>query len=239
MKALILNSGMGTRMGDLVRNHPKCMTQLQKGETILSRQLKLLARQGIRDVVITTGKFHEVLMEYCRRLATGLSYTFIHNPVYEQTNYIYSIELAKKYLQQELIFFHGDLVFSEKVLSSAVKTPRSCMAISSTSPLPQKDFKAVVERGCIRRIGTDLFDDAFAAQPLYHLKKEDWLLWLDRMSDFCARGNRTCYAEDAFNEISDQCRLFPLDVKEELCCEVDTPEDLKKVKSMLEKEENR
>ena len=50
MKALILNSGMGKRMGVLTSEHPKCMTELLHGETILSRQLRLLEEQGIRQI---------------------------------------------------------------------------------------------------------------------------------------------------------------------------------------------
>ncbi len=57
MKALILNSGMGTRMGELTSKYPKCMSELTIDETILGRQLSLLAAHGIHDVVITTGFF--------------------------------------------------------------------------------------------------------------------------------------------------------------------------------------
>ena len=64
MKALILNSGMGTRMGVLTSEHPKCMTEISTKETILSRQLKLLAEAGINEVVITTGYFDKVLIGY-------------------------------------------------------------------------------------------------------------------------------------------------------------------------------
>lgn len=37
MKALILNSGLGSRMGVYTKEHPKCMTDLVGEETILSR----------------------------------------------------------------------------------------------------------------------------------------------------------------------------------------------------------
>ena len=57
MKALILNSGMGRRMGALTSEHPKCMTELLDDETILSRQVKQRAAKGVRDIVITTGLF--------------------------------------------------------------------------------------------------------------------------------------------------------------------------------------
>ena len=64
MKALILNSGLGHRMGVLTSEHPKCMTEISATETILSRQLHLLADAGIEEVVMTTGYFHEVLERY-------------------------------------------------------------------------------------------------------------------------------------------------------------------------------
>ena len=55
MKALILNSGLGHRMGVLTSEHPKCMTEISKTETILSRQLKLLADAGIREEIESLG----------------------------------------------------------------------------------------------------------------------------------------------------------------------------------------
>ena len=55
MKALILNSGLGSRMGVLTSEHPKCMTEISGRETILSRQLRQVADAGISEVVITTG----------------------------------------------------------------------------------------------------------------------------------------------------------------------------------------
>ena len=65
MKALILNSGLGSRMGVLTAEHPKCMTEISARETILSRQLKLVVDAGIQDVVITTGYYDSVLVNYC------------------------------------------------------------------------------------------------------------------------------------------------------------------------------
>ena len=233
MKALILNSGMGKRMGVLTSHHPKCMTELLDGETILSRQLKLLQHQGMKEIVITTGLFDQVLVDYCHSLGLDLTYTFVNNPVYDKTNYIYSIELAKDALDDELVLMHGDLVFSEQVLTEILHSGNSCMTVSSTVPLPEKDFKAVVNGGRICKVGVEFFESAVTAQPLYHLKKEDWKIWLDRISEFCARGERSCYAENAFNQVSDQCRILPLDVKDNMCCEIDTPEDLVTVKNML------
>ena len=145
MKALILNSGLGSRMGVLTSEHPKCMTEISPRETILSRQLRQLSDAGIRQVVITTGYYDEVLVNYCRALDLPLDFTFVKNPVYDQTNYIYSIYCAREYLDDDIVLMHGDLVFENEVFDRVLASEASCMTVSSTLPLPEKDFKAQVK----------------------------------------------------------------------------------------------
>ena len=240
MKALILNSGMGSRMGVLTSEHPKCMTEISGRETILSRQLSQIADQGIEEVVMTTGRHDQVLTEYCKSLDLPLTYTFVKNPVYDKTNYIYSIYCAREALaEDDILLMHGDLVFENMVLDQVIESKESCMTVSTTLPLPEKDFKAVVHDNQIEKVGIEFFEDALSAQPLYHLKKEDWKIWLDRIETFCEREETSCYAENAFNEVSDQCLIRPLDVEDSLCAEIDNPEDLKQVSGMLKEVENR
>ena len=233
MIALILNSGLGHRMGDITKSHPKCMTEIYKNETILSRQLKLLYKSGIKKVVMTTGYFDNVLIDYCKSLNIPIDITFIKNPLYAETNYIYSIYCAKAELDDDIILMHGDLVFEESVLKDIIGSAKSCMKVSSTIPLPDKDFKAVVKEGRVYKVGIEFFDSAMEAQALYKLNKKDWKVWLKEIELFCESDNRKVYAENAFNQISDKCEIYAFDVKDRLCTEIDTPEDLAKVKEML------
>ncbi len=240
MKALILNSGLGQRMGVITSEHPKCMTEISFKNTILSRQLRQLVSFGIEEVVVTTGYYDKVLLDYCEALHLPLKFIFVNNPYYDKTNYIYSIYCAKEQLKDDdILLMHGDLVFESLVLEAVIDSPLSCMTVSSTLPLPQKDFKAVVRDGKIVKVGVEFFDNAMAAQPLYKIKKEDWLMWLANIEKFCESGNRMVYAENAFNEVSDQCKIYPCDVKDMLCAEIDTPDDLeivsKKVAEMNER----
>lgn len=230
MKALILNSGMGKRMGPLTSEHPKCMTEISESDTILSRQLKLIAAAGIKEVVMTTGAFDEVLVNYCNSLNIPLDITFVKNPKYEETNYIYSIYCAKDKLRgDDIVMMHGDLVFEGKVFNDVVLSDGSCMTVSSTVDLPEKDFKAVINGDKITAVGIEFFENAVTAQPLYRLAESDFGMWLDKIDEFCENNNTGVYAENAFNEISDKLNLKPLDVRNELCCEIDTPEDLSEV----------
>lgn len=239
MTALILNSGRGSRMGLLTAEQPKCMTEISARETILSRQLQKLAENGINRVVITTGPFESSLISYVRGLDLPLDIKFVNNPKYRETNYIYSIYLAREFIDDEIILMHGDLVFENGVIDLLINSKGSHMVVSSTAALPQKDFKAVIKNDRIEKVGIEFFDDALTAQPLYKLSAEDWRTWLDEIISFCERDEVNCYAEKAFNEISARCNLNPLDVREMLCNEIDTPEDLTIISARLKEIENR
>lgn len=233
MKALILNSGLGSRMGDITSTHPKCMTEIDENETIVSRQLKLLKKCSIDEVVMTTGYFDEVLQNYCDNLGLNIDIQYINNPKYRETNYIYSIYCARDKLHDDIIMMHGDLVFTLNILKKIIQSNSSVMTVSSTLPLPEKDFKAVINNGEIKKVGINYFEDAMAAQPLYKIKKEDWEIWLNSIIDFCEKDDVKCYAENAFNEVSDECIIKPYDVRDELCSEIDNPEDLKNISAKV------
>lgn len=233
MKALILNSGLGKRMGALTRDNPKCLTEIGSNETILGRQLDFLNCAGIKDVVITTGLFHNQIEEYCVSRQLSFNYEFVYNPLFESTNYIYSIALAEEFLHDDILLIHGDLVFEGKVLQDMLEWDKSCMAASSQLPLPKKDFKAVVNDGRITKVGIEFFDNACAAQPLYKLLKKDWEIWLDRIVRFCEGDQTSCYAEIALNRVTDRCNIYLYDFENLLCREIDTLEDLNIVRKLL------
>lgn len=233
MKALILNSGLGSRMGDITNTHPKCMTEIDEKDTIVSRQLKLLNECGIKEVVMTTGYFDDILKNYCNNLGLDINITFVNNPKYRETNYIYSIYCAKDYLHDDIVLMHGDLVYTLNILKNILLSNNSVMTVSSTLPLPEKDFKSVIKNNKIEKIGINYFDDALSSQPLYKINKEDFEIWLNEIIKFCENDNVKCYAENAFNEVSDKCNIYPYDVKDELCNEIDNKEDLEVVKIKL------
>ena len=239
MKVLILNSGLGSRMGVLTSEHPKCMTELSSTQTILSRQLRQIADAGIEEVVITTGYYDGVLVQYCNNLEHPLHLTFVKNPIYDQTNYIYSIYCARKYLDDDIILMHGDLVFENEVFEKVVASENSCMTVSSTLSLPEKDFKAQIRDGMVMKVGVDIFDRAMEAQALYKLNRADWQVWLNKICEFCEAGNTKVYAENALNALDGAANIHALDVKNLLCAEIDNPEDLAAVSAKVKEIEAR
>lgn len=236
MKALILNSGIGKRMGEYTEEAPKCMVPIDGEETILSRQLHLLKECGIKEIVITTGPFEDKLKSYVEDLKLDLDVQFVHNPLYAETNYIYSIYLAKELLQDDLLLLHGDLIFTQEILQNLLESKESRMVVSTTLPLPEKDFKAVVQDGEILKVGIEFFESAYAAQPLYKLNKQDWLVWLRQIEIFCEDNTRNCYAENALNQVTEDCHIGIFDIKDELCSEIDNEGDLENMRRRLKEE---
>lgn len=235
VKALLLNSGIGKRMGKLTQNTPKCLVEVAPGETILSRQINALRNHNITKIAITTGPFEEQMKAYMAEKFPTLPVQYVPNPLYASTNYIYSMLLAKKYLDEELILMHGDLVFAEVLLKKVIHSNnKNTVLINPTAPLPQKDFKARIKEGYIQEISIDIFgpDCAFLI-PLYKLSYDFLQRWLAAMDVFAKRNELTVYAENALNGILADLTLQPLYFDQEFCSEIDDLADLARVRDAL------
>jgi choline kinase len=229
MKAVILNSGIGSRMGALTEDKPKCLVSLKGEETILSRQIRMLQAAGIKDILITIGPYGDMIPEYVAGQFHGLPVTYVRNGIYDKTNYIYSMYLADEYLREEVLLLHGDIVLEEKVLEMVLREDGKNLAIiDSTVPLPEKDFKARITGSEIREIGTTLprEDGIVFLLPVYRLSQDFMRRWMDEIAQFVKRGETGVYAENAFNAISEGMGLKGLDIKGAFCMEIDTVEDL-------------
>lgn len=233
MKAIILASGVGRRLRPLTDRYPKSL--LRVGDrTLIDYQLEALAKHGVGDIVITTGHLGKKLEEYVRK--TGAPVQFVHNPEYKSTNYIYSLWLTKGLVDDDIILLHGDLVFDSVLIKKLLDAQGNRVLVNRHMLSPEKDFKALIKRGRVVKIGVNLSGPGtFFCAPLYKFSKTDFLLWLDKIEDFVMRGEVDCYAEDALNEISNDVSLRPLYFKE-FCMEIDTKADLEKTRTYLRSE---
>ena len=237
MKALIFNSGIGKRMGELTAHCPKSMVHLYNDETIFERQIRLLQEAGITEVVVTTGPYPEVLKEICSKPCYGnMNFVFPHNEIYDTSNYIYSMYKAREYLNDDILMMHGDLVFDRTLVPSMLKNKESSIClINKYKSLPEKDFKGRIIDNELREVGINIFDDnCFAFQPLYKLSKEVIKEWLDNVIKFVESGNINVYAENAFNEVSKGLNIRPVSYSNHFIDEVDNKDDLTRVNKEIE-----
>ena len=228
MIAIILNSGRGSRLGKYTEEIPKCMVDIGEGETIISRQLTILKQCGIEKIIITTGYLQDLLIDYVKRLYIGLNISYCYNDEYMVTNYIESLNRVP-FINEDCLLLHGDLIFDKDILDDIIAFSGSCIIADSSAPLPEKDFKARVNNGNVKKIGVDVFgEDAVSVQPLYKLTTADWKLWKERIALFCKQGIKNVYAENALNEVLDVIDLQMVEVNAKFCGEIDNEEDLLK-----------
>ncbi len=224
---MILNSGVGTRLYPMTKDKPKALLEIGD-KTLLGIQLDSLIACGIGDVIMTTGPFEEKIKQYIKTAYPDFNVTYVKNPQYLTTNYIYSMWLTKSLVADDIVLFHGDLFFDKLLLKRLVDSKAlNCVLVNRKIEPPAKDFKAVIENSHVTKIGVEFFGaNAFFCAPLYKFSKADFMSWLSQIGQFVKRGELTVYAENAFNEISDRIILRPIYFDEEICLEIDTKEDL-------------
>lgn len=234
MKAIIFNSGLGSRMAELTKNNPKCMVKLYNGETIFERQIRILSNCGIKDFIVTTGPFKEQLYEIADKFH-NLNFQFVANDDYKNTNYIVSMNNAYKYLDDDVLLLHGDLVFNENLVIKLLKNENKSVCLyNEEKELPAKDFKGRFKDNKLLEVSINIFDnDCYAFQPLYKLDKKDLQLWKDKVAEFVNNGNVKVYAENALNEITNNVNIYGMSYKDDYIDEIDNQEDYKRVSAQI------
>jgi len=232
MKAVILASGIAKRLRPLTEKIPKALVNLGN-ETILERIINSLKENGIKDLVVTTGYLEENIKDFIAKKYSELNVVYVRNPIYDKTNYIYSLWLAKDAIgDDDIILLHADMVFEPELMKRVVSQEKSGVLIKRDLPYPEKDFKAIIKDGLITEIGVKVFgDDVRFCAPLYKFLNSDFKILLNKMNEFIKQGKTSFYMEDAFNSISGEIKLYPFYFDNEFCIEVDDFEDLEKARS--------
>lgn len=129
MQAIILAAGMGKRLGELTQDNTKCMVKVN-GVALIDRTLTQLSKLSLSRVVIVIGYKGENLRNYIGCEYKGLKIEYINNPIYDKTNNIYSLSLAKKELQEDdTLLIESDLIFDDALFPMIVNNPYPNLAL--------------------------------------------------------------------------------------------------------------
>ena len=129
MQALILAAGMGRRLGEKTRNNTKCMIEVN-GVKLIDRVLGQLKSQSISRVVIVAGYCREALMAHVGNDYEGLPIHWVVNPIYDKTNNIYSLALAKDELvKDDTLLIESDLIFDDEMFDMILADPYPNLAL--------------------------------------------------------------------------------------------------------------
>lgn len=129
MQAIILAAGMGKRLKELTKDNTKCMVKVN-GVTLIDRMLHQLERLNLSRIILVVGYEGQKLIDYVETLNIRVTINYIFNPIYDKTNNIYSLSLAKEYLcKEDTLLFESDLIFEDSVLDLLISDPRDTLAL--------------------------------------------------------------------------------------------------------------
>ncbi len=129
MQAVILAAGMWKRLKNLTRDNAKCMVKVC-GETIIERLLHQIEVRWFERIIIVIWYKGNKLKNFISSLKIKIPIIYVENPIYDQTNNIYSLSLAKKYLKKDdSILFESDLVLEDAIIDRLIKDPRETLAV--------------------------------------------------------------------------------------------------------------
>lgn len=129
MQAIILAAGMGKRLKELTKNNTKCMVEVN-GVTLIDRMLHQLERKNLSRIVIVVGYEGQRLIEFIGTLGIKTPIVYIENPIFDKTNNIYSLSLAKDWLcREDTLLFESDLIFEDSVIDVLLDDPRDTLAL--------------------------------------------------------------------------------------------------------------
>lgn len=167
MQGLILAAGMGKRLKELTNNNTKCMVKVN-GVTMIERALRILDKKHLSKIIIVVGYKGDNLIQYIKTLNIATPICYINNPIYNKTNNIYSLALAKEYLcNEDTLLLESDLVFEESVIDALLDDKRETLALVDK-------FESWMDGTCMKLDENDCIADFIPGKYLKFSEKENY-----------------------------------------------------------------
>lgn len=129
MQAIILAAGMGKRLKELTANNTKCMVKVNE-ETLIERLLNILDEKQLSRIVMVVGYESEKLKKHIDDLSIKTPIVYVNNYIFDKTNNIYSLYLAKDYLiSDDTLLFESDLIFGSDIIDLLINDRRENLAV--------------------------------------------------------------------------------------------------------------
>jgi choline kinase len=215
--AVILAAGMGSRLG---RPHPKPLTGLPHGETILRRQARVLSEAGL-EILVVVGFKKDLIME------AAPDVSFAYNPDYDATNTAKSLARALQQVRdRDVVWLNGDVIFDPRVLHGLLEETGSRVAVNNERVGEEEVKYCSNEAGFITDISKQLADAEGEALGINRIDAEHLAAFRQCLDEVGAQD----YFEKAMELlIQREGNIFqPYAVGDDLCIEVDFEADLER-----------
>jgi len=167
MQAVILAAGMGKRLKELTKSNTKCMVKVND-VTLIERMLRILDKKNLSKIVIVVGYQKDNLIEYINTLNISTPVCLVHNDVFDRTNNIYSLLLAKEYLLvEDTLLLESDLIFEESAVDLLLQDSRETLALVDR-------YESWMDGTCMVLDETDCIVDFVSGKNICYYEKEKY-----------------------------------------------------------------
>lgn len=239
MKAIILAAGMASRLRPLTLTTPKSL--LKVGErSLLQRSMDALIANGVKEFCIVTGYLHEMIEDFVKeQYADSIKVIFIYNKVYETTNNIYSLWLARPFAEgEEVLLLDSDLLYDPQIVARVLATDAPNVLTLIRHELGEEEMKVVTDaQGSIKEISKTCnpADAAGESLGIEKMGKDYTMALYNELEPMMNEEHlENVFYERAFERLILQGHTYQvLDVTELFSCELDTIEDFENAKAKI------
>jgi choline kinase len=227
MRGVILAAGRGSRLNGGNGDMPKCLVTVG-GETLLSRNVRLLRTAGIDDIVIVVGCAAETV----RRSLPDV--TFVENPIFAETNSLYSLWLSRQHLTDGFVVMNCDvLVHPQLVLDllSAGYEDALLMAYRDVeTQFTDEEMKVRVRCGRVVDMSKTMDPADADGENLGIVKfgRSGARILVEEMDKLVSAGEVQAWIPRAFREFAQRRPLHAIGTRGLPWTEIDFPEDYRR-----------
>lgn len=237
MQAVILAAGMGKRLGEYTKDNTKCMVKVN-GIALIDRLLGQLSGLGLNRVIIVVGYQGDKLIRHIGDRYSGrLNIEYVHNPIYDKTNNIYSLALTKDKLKEDdTLLIESDLIFDDRMFSLLLDNPYPNLALVAKYRTWMDGTMVRIDDDC--NIVNFITKKAFKYSDVDHYYKtvniykfsKDFLIhkYIPFLDAYCSALGNNEYYEQVLRVICmlDNSELKALPIGDEKWYEIDDAQDL-------------
>lgn len=219
-QAVILAAGMGTRLG---RPHPKPLTELADGRSIMRQQVDNLrdVLPGVR-IMTVVGFKRDLIMEEFPDVA------YAYNEIFDLTNTSKSLLKALRLSGETgVLWLNGDVVFDPRILERVVEridNEQSFVCVDRSSVGEEEVKYTVDEDGFVKDLSKGVTDALGEAVGINFVGSPDKAVLIERLDevddqDYFERGMELAIQRDGM-------KFEPIDISDLFAVEVDFEADL-------------
>ncbi|MDP8321079.1 MAG: phosphocholine cytidylyltransferase family protein [Candidatus Stygibacter australis] len=236
MQAVILAAGMGRRLDLISGGLPKPMLNIT-GKSIIHSQIESCQQYGVEQFVIVIGYRMEEMKAHILEILSSERVIFVINPDYATTNTLYSLYLAREYLNQDTLYFNGDVLFERGLLPKLLSYSGSSILVEKKSCGEEEVKVNINESGYVTAIGKELCLDECVGEFIgIACFRKDVLVKLKKFLEMGIKAaQHNNYFEYAVNQFCDGIEIMAVSTGDACCIEIDFPEDIVRAKTLFNK----